>query len=141
MNSQSISAFKAQARAHKMALGEAGLPITHSQALEHVARVHGYRDWNTASAMLSRPARLALSLGQRVTGRYLKQPFTGTVIALEATADPTATRVTVAFDAPVDVVTFESFSALRHRANATIGPDRRSRARTSDGEPHMILDA
>lgn len=36
-------------------LAETGVPITHSRALELVARQLGYRDWNTAAAALEDP--------------------------------------------------------------------------------------
>lgn len=48
-------------------------------------------------------------------------------------------KLTIQFDEPVDVVTFDSFSALRHRVDATVTRNGISPSRTSDGEPHMVI--
>nr|WP_237028953.1 glyoxalase superfamily protein [Phaeobacter porticola] len=49
-------------------------------------------------------------------------------------------RVTLHLEEPVDVVKFDSFSALRQRINGTIGWDGRSVERTSDGVPQLVLE-
>lgn len=138
--SLTTSDLKAEARQWRADQAEAGHPVTHSQALEMVARFHGFRDWNTASGVLPVTRGPRYGIGQRVTGRYLKQPFTGTVIAVAALGAGDFTRITVRFDAPVDVVAFESFSAMRHRVEATVDRDGISPAKTSDGVPHMVLE-
>lgn len=46
---------KQMAKALRTALAEHGTDITHSQALEIVARQHGAKDWNTLSARLTAP--------------------------------------------------------------------------------------
>ena len=43
------------------------------------------------------------------------------------------------FDEPVDVVTWDSFSAFRRRVSCTIDRRGRTAERTSDGRPHMEL--
>ena len=48
-------------------------------------------------------------------------------------------EVTVRFDAPVDVVKSQHFSAFRQRVTATLDLRGVSLARTGDGEPHMRL--
>ena len=54
-------------------------------------------------------------------------------------SDPSRMRLTLKFDEPVDVVTFDSFSAFRHRVNCVVDETGRSREKTSDGRPHMEL--
>lgn len=136
-----IAGLKAQARRLRAILQEtAGTTVSHAQALELVARQHGARDWNTLRARNSPPKASELSVGATVSGRYLGQPFTGRVIGLSALSGGTM-RVTLHFDQPVDVVTFESFSAFRQRVSCVLGPDGRSPAKTSDGAPHLVIDA
>lgn len=137
LDTPSAATLKSEARALRDDAAAKGAPISHGAALEQVARQHGYRDWNTAVAALPSGAQQGLAIGQRVAGTYLKQPFTGTILALAMLPDLQHVRVTVQFDEPVDVVTSELFSAFRQRVTATV--DRRgiSPAKTSDGEPHM----
>lgn len=131
--------YKTQARRLRDALAATGSKVSHAQALELVARQHGHRDWNTLSAEAGNRKAAGLSLGEAVEGSYLGQPFTGRVVALSALGGSGLSRVTVAFDTPVDVVRFDSFSALRRRATATLGHDGVSTSRTSDGEPHLRI--
>ena len=132
---------QAKQRAHDLraASATAGAPISLAAALEKVAAELGYRDWNTASARLSNEPPRPLQVGDRVAGRYLKQPFAGRVLAVREMAGGGAFEVTLHFDEPVDVVEFESFSALRQRVNATVSVDGVSWSRTSDGEPHLVV--
>jgi hypothetical protein len=44
------SSLKTQAKALRAYLAQQSVELTHSQTLEAVARSHGYKDWNTASA-------------------------------------------------------------------------------------------
>lgn len=100
------------------------------------------RDWNTLSALATKPNAVpiaALSVGSHVRGRYLNQPFTGKVLALAETGGGLH-RITIHFDEPVDVVTFESFSAFRQRINAQIDTNGVSPRKTSNGQPHLVLD-
>ena len=48
-------------------------------------------------------------------------------------------RVTIKFDTPVDVVTFDSFSAFRSRVVVLINGDGVAVKRTSDGEPYLRM--
>lgn len=154
-----VMALKAQARRLRDTLGEAGTPVSHSRSLELVARQLGYRDWNTLRAAAdARPATAdapaaadpatqpdrplpPVQTGDRIAGHYLGQAFTGAVLGLQQLAGGSHYRLTVAFDAPVDVVRFESFSALRRRVNATIDATGVSPQHTSDGTPHFRLGA
>lgn len=133
-----VTTLKSQAKNLRAALTRAGNPVTHSQALELVAQSHGARDWNTASAT-AETAPL-WQFGGTVRGRYLGQPFTGRVIAASERG-PNHHQLTITFDKPVDVSRSDLFEAPRKRINATVNEAGRSISRTSDGEPHLVLDA
>ena len=134
-----LAALKAQAKRLRTTLASEGNFISHSEALEFIARQYGYRDWNTLHAAAgNRPAE-PWQLGTKVTGRYLGQAVSGEIIALTRLGGGTRYRVTLDLDEAVDVVTFDSFSAYRKRINATINRDGVTAARTSNGEPHLRL--
>lgn len=135
-----VAQMKAEASALRAAAAQQP-GISHSQALERVARKHGFANWNTARACAAREIDLAdLRIGVRVRGRYLLQPFTGRVHGLERLGAG-ASRVTVVFDEAVDVVRFESFSSFRTRATAIVRDDGASIARLSNGERQLVLEA
>ena len=50
------------------------------------------------------------------------------------------THLTLHFDEPVDVVTFDSFSAFRQRVSCTLDEDLVAPAKLSDGTPHMRIE-
>jgi len=135
----SRAAAKAQARALRQALADQGQPISHGQALDQLARQYGFRDWNTLSAAIDDSPPAALIPGGRITGRYLSQPFTATILSVGNPREGWF-RVVLDLDAPVDVVVFESFSNLRKRIRGTVDADGRSRETTSDGTPHLVLN-
>lgn len=133
-----IEDLKARAKRLRMALPDIdGRPVSHSRALELIARQYGYRDWNTLHAAAGNGPKVLLSLGDRVSGHYLQQPFAGEVIAIASVGSGGHTRLTLQFDEPVDVVTFDSFSAYRSRVICTVDEHGVSPAKTSDGEAHM----
>lgn len=137
-----IEDFKNQARRLRRAMAEQGAEIAHSAALELVARSHGQRDWNTLAALAKKEAGRtpAFAVDRKVRGIYLGQPFEGRVVALAKMPSGGLYRVTVKFDRPVDVVTFESFSAFRNRADAVIDAAGVSPRRTSNGQPQMVVE-
>jgi hypothetical protein len=132
----SVQTLKSEAKALRDERARSGLPLTHSAALEEVARQHGYRDWNTASATLPERIAIPVQVGQRVQGTYLSRPFSGLVVGMKLLADMHHYEVTVNFDKPVNVSKF-SWPMERRRVTATVGLDGISLAHTSDGEPHM----
>ncbi|MFZ1814643.1 MAG: glyoxalase superfamily protein [Rhizobiaceae bacterium] len=137
----SISSLKGEAGALRQAAERDGKRMTHSQALEQVAKQHGFRDWNTLAARAgNQPPCPVVDYGGRVSGRYLGQTFSGTVIGLN-TLGPDHRRVEIQLDEPVDVVSFDSFSNMRSRIRATIDKNGISTMRTSNGEPQLWLDA
>jgi len=136
LDTPSIQTLKSEAKALREEHARDGTPINHGQALEAVARRHGYRDWNTASATLPERVAIPVQVGQRVKGTYLNRPFAGLVVAMKLLADMQHYEVTVKFDKPVNVSKF-SWPIERQRVTATVGIDGVSLAHTSDGEPHM----
>jgi len=134
-----IEGAKAQARALRSAMAADGRDIGHGQALELVAKSHGYRDWNTLHAAIGNRPAAPVTLGQVVEGQYLKQPFLAEVTGVTQLSDGRY-EVILEFDKPVDVVTFDSFSNFRSRVTKIVGPDGRSFETTSDHVPHLVLD-
>jgi hypothetical protein len=134
-----ISKAKQEAKHLRATLAEQDEAISHAQALERVAHRHSFRDWNAFHAeMRNRPPQ-AWTVGGRVTGRYLSQPFAATVLAAEPLRRGWG-RLVLDLDAAVDVVRFDSFSNLRKRIRVEVGPEGHSKERTSDGAPHVALD-
>jgi hypothetical protein len=134
----SLDAAKAQARYLRADLATQGRDITHSAALELVAKSYGQRDWNTLHAAIGNEPRQPVHQGQIVPGHYLSQEFLAEVTDIHQIGDGQY-EVTLAFDKPVDVVTFDSFSNFRSRVRKVIGTDGQSLDKTSDGAPHLIL--
>lgn len=135
-----VRTLKDHAKRLRSRLERDGCALSHSKALELVAEQYGYRDWNTLHAAASASLGEApVSLGRRVSGRYLGQPFIGEVIGLQTLSGGKRHRVTIAFDEPVDVVTFDSFSAFKKRAVANIDASGRTVEKTSNGVPHLEL--
>lgn len=138
-NPPTVGQAKSEAKRLREDLAERGRTISHSQALEQIARRHGYRDWNTMRSSISDRPPPNFSKGGRVSGRYLSQPFAATVLSAEELR-PGWYRLALHLDEAVDVVRFESFSNLRRRLHVEVGPMGRSQERTSDGRPHVELN-
>lgn len=130
-----IDGYKTQARRLRVQLADSGTAINHAQALEMVAQQHGAPDWNTLRATAD--TMPTLTVGSRVQGCYMGQPFTGYVHGLLRMGPAGHRRITLQFDAAVDVVKFDSFSSYRQRVTAVIDPTGRSLEKGSDGEPHL----
>ncbi len=138
LSNGAVAALKSEAKTLRADRTWEGTPTTHAEALELVAQRHGERDWNTLRAKATRPIRLAP--GMRVRGEYLSQPFVGTVKGTHLLAKGDRLRVSLQFDEPVDVVTFDSFSSFRQRVSGVVGRDGRAMTHTSDGTPHLVLN-
>ena len=137
----SLDALKDQAKRLRAGLSLAGQEITHSKSLELLATQYGFRDWNTLHAKVgNRPPLDPWLLGAKVRGHYLGQPFEARILGVQAvTAQPGRYRLTLDLDEPVDVVTFDSFSAFRKRVHCTIDETGRTIEKTSNGRPHVEL--
>ncbi|WLS07375.1 glyoxalase superfamily protein [Shinella sumterensis] len=138
----SIDTLKDQAKRLRARFADEMQPVSHSRALELIAAQYGFRDWNTLHAAVgNRPPFNPWMLGSRVRGTYLGQPFDAEVIGVQAlTSQPGRYRMTLHFDTPVDVVTFDSFSAFRQRVNCTVDETGRTLEKTSNGRPHLELE-
>lgn len=137
----SVEALKAQAKRLRSALETDGTTVGHSQSLELLAHQHGYRDWNTLYAAIgNRPVICPVVPGQRTSGQYLGQSFRGEVLSVQNLVSANRFRLTLLFDEPVDVVTFDSFSAFRKRVSCTIGVEGFTTEKTSNGQPQLRLD-
>jgi hypothetical protein len=139
LDTVSAQTLKSEAKALRAQRARAGSPMTHSQALEEVARAHGYRDWNTARASVPDRVAVPFQLGQRVTGLYLEQPFAGLLIGVQLLSDMRHYTVTIQFDAPVNVTPNFMFAAYRHRVVATVDVHGRSPALRGNGHPQMVM--
>jgi hypothetical protein len=133
-----IEDYKQQAKTLRFELGSQLL--THSAALELVAKQHGHRDWNTLRAAIPE-SPVGYQINQRIAGTYLGQPFTGYIKAVQTVGTHGHHRLTLRFDTPVDVVQFDSFSALRQQVNCTVDHTGKSLQKTSDGSPHVVISA
>ncbi len=136
--SQTLETYKQQAKTLRTELGSTR--ISHAEALELVAKQHGFRNWNTLHGALgNRPIVCSYTPGARVSGYYLGHSFKGTVKSSARWGQDGHTRLTIRFDEPVDVVEFESFSAFRQQVSAVVGQDGISPQRTSKGVAHLVI--
>lgn len=140
-NIPSSDGLKTQAKRLREAMAHSGTPLSHSAALEAVARQHGFRDWNTAqaSAKQARP-QPRWQIGQAVHGQYLGHAFTGHIKAATENSGG-FWKLTIVFDDPVDVVTSPAFSNFRQQVSCVINGQGVTLERTSDGTPHLVLFA
>lgn len=134
------TALKDHARRLRATLADQGTALSHSAALETISRQWGFRDWNTLSAALGNAPAPRWQVGQAVSGRYLGQGFTGRIKAVRE-AIGGHQHLTIVFDRPVDVVRSDWFSSYRRQINCIVNDAGRTLARTSDGQPHVVLAA
>lgn len=135
-----MPAVKAQARALRKECLANGNAMSHSQTLEQVAQGYGFRDWNSFHAAINQQGPDGFAPGCRVNGRFMSQPFTATLTAVQVVR-PGWYRLDLKLDSPVDVVTFDSFSNFRQRVRAVVGAAGESQECTSDGIPHLSIGA
>ena len=131
----SIADFKAKAKRLRADAADQGQNLTHSQALERIAQIQGYRDWNSLRAAAG---KIRWQVGNRVAGVYLGQPILGTLRSVRVLGADQA-RVTVQFDEAVDVVTSRRFSAFRQRVSVIVDATGATAERTGDGRPHLWI--
>lgn len=140
-NTPSLKELKQQARQLRSETATDSAPISHSKSLEIIAHQRGFKDWNTLHAAASnRPAIEKLGLGDSVNGRYMGQSFQGEVVGIRTVKPGQLYQLSIQLEQAIDVVTFDSFSNFRRRLNCAVGHDGISPARTSNGEPHMVLE-
>lgn len=137
----SLNDLKIQAKRLRATLESNGNKISHSASLEMMAKQYGYKDWNTLHAAVgNEPPTCPVTLGQKVRGHYLGQAFLGDVIGVHCMNHPGKYRVTLRFEEPVDVVTFDSFSSYRQRVSCTIDQNGKTMEKTSNGQPQMRIE-
>lgn len=139
LDTPSAQTLKSEARALRAQREQAGESLSHGNALELVARAHGYRDWNTARAALPDRVATPWQVGARVKGLYLDQPFTGMLVGVQLHGDMQHYTVTVVFDEPVNVTPTFMFAAYRHRVVSTVDIHGISNAMRGNGNPQMVL--
>lgn len=139
LDTPSAQTLKSEAKALRETRARAGQPITHSAALEEIARAHRYRDWNTARAALPERVAVPFQVGMRVKGFYLEQPFKGLLIGVQLVHHMQAYTVTVQFDEPVNVTPDFMFAAYRQRVVSTVDIRGVSPALRGNGQPQMRL--
>lgn len=140
-NTLSLKTLKQQARLLRSAVANGTAPISHSKSLEIIAHQKGFKDWNTLHASASnRPDVEDLKLGEIIRGRYLGQSFQGELVGIRTVKLGQLYYVSVQLKEAIDVVTFDSFSNLRKRLRCAVDPSGVSPAKTSNGEPHMVLE-
>ncbi|QDG79016.1 glyoxalase superfamily protein [Labrenzia sp. PHM005] len=141
MTLPTLTDLKAQAKRLRLAITKSSdTAVSHSKSLELIAKQYGYRDWNTLHAAAQNNGFRPFTVGDRVNGQYLGQAFEGEILGFSKTGKSGTYQVTIQFDAPVDVVTFDSFSSYRRRVTCTIRENGVAINRTSDGRPHLIMD-
>ena len=136
----SAHSLKSEAKSLRQERARLGQDLSHGAALEEVARAHGFRDWNTASAALPDRVSVPFQVGMRVKGLYLEQPFTGHLIGVQLRGDMSYT-ITVMFDEPVNITPTFMFAAHRQRVTATVTADGISPALRGNGQPQMRVMA
>ncbi len=139
-NIPTIDQAKARAKALRAELTAQGREISHSAALELVAKAHGFHDWNTLHARAGNRPQPPVQVGDITAGRYLGQEFLAEVIGITALSEGRY-EVELQLAEAVDVVTFDSFSNFRSRIRKVVDSAGRSFDRTSDGVPHLVLRA
>ena len=140
LDTPSAATLKAEAKALRAERALSGTPLGHGAALEEVARAHGYRDWNTASASIPERVASPVQVGQRVKGTYLGNPFNGLVIGVNLLSSMQHYEVTVKADQPIDVSKSTLIGPIyRQRLRATVDLHGVSMSHTSDGEPHLRI--
>ncbi len=134
-----LQSAKQQAKTLKQDHAAQGEYISHSQALEAVAKRNGYRSWPAMRARIVDHAPHGWSQGSTVTGHYLGHHFSGTLTRITQSS-PGWYGVSIALDHPIDTVSHDSFSNLRSRLRAIIGDKGFTKETTSNGAPILALN-
>lgn len=134
MNSDTLTAddLKAQAKRLKEHFSAQNITLSHSEALEALAKQHGFKNWNVLSANLKPKLKIGNNtpnwptLDGKISGTYLGHTFTGTVLRINVTNMDHIRRYKIHFDAPVDVVKSKFFTNYRQRINCFLNENMHS---------------
>ncbi|MBL4894375.1 MAG: hypothetical protein JKY59_05815 [Emcibacter sp.] len=131
--------LKLQARRMRDHFAEKNIDLSHSAALEVLAKQHGFKDWNILSAILKISSKSVNwpELEDRIKGTYLGHAFTGKILKLQTTHAENNRRYTIRFDKPIDVVTSRHFSNYRQRINCFL--DQSLQSVNHKGQPDNIV--
>ena len=134
-----LDGLKNQAKRMRDHFAQKNIDISHSQALETLAKQHGFKDWNILSATLKRQSQMPTwpGIDDDISGTYLGHAFTGKVIKTQATYGPSMRRYTIVFDEPIDVVASKYFSSYRQRINCFL--DQSLKSVSHKGLPDNIV--
>ena len=137
-----LDEIKAQAKRLRSSLEAEGNFLSHSEALELVAKQYGFRNWNTMRPALPVPGRpeTDLAVGGPVTGRYLGHPFRGKILGLQVYKGHRR-KFVIEFDEAIDVVTSEHFSSHRRRVEGVVERNGASWEKLSNGTPVLQINA
>ena len=95
-------ATRDQAKAHakwiRADVAKTGEELSHSAALERVAKDAGFADWNTLCANLPETLDPPLTIGDRVAGRYLGVAFNGSIVDAQHAVECATVQIAIAFD-------------------------------------------
>lgn len=134
----SIAAAKTAAKQLRLSATEQNMKISHSRALEMVAKSEGFRDWNTFSAYLNENPTFPFQENDRVLATYMGHQMAATILSVSELSN-SRYQVTLYLDQPVDVVSFDSFSAFRQRVTGVVNQQGISFDKRSDGTPHLTM--
>ena len=138
-----IAGLKKRAKIKRKRMALKGNILSHSGSLEAVADDYGFKDWNTLSGtVIKRMAQCPVDEGDSVSGTYRGHKFTGTVlrIAVRKFAFKNWYHLTIQLDDAIDVVEFDSFSALRRRIQCAVDETGVTSENLSNGEPMLSLE-
>ncbi|PCI85302.1 MAG: hypothetical protein COB24_13610 [Hyphomicrobiales bacterium] len=135
----SLDTLKKQAKILRQNMADINQPISHSQSLEILAKQKGFKDWNTLHAHIGNQPTPSFEVGQRVSGTYLGQKFTGKLLNVSSIVNTKRYGISVKFDEPVDVITFKSMSNWRTQVKLIVDEDGKTKEKTSNGLPHMLI--
>ncbi len=131
--------LKLQARRMRDYFAEKNIDISHSSALETLAKQHGFKDWNILSATLNRQSKKIPwpGLEDKISGSYLGHAFTGKILKVQTARMENNRRYTILFDEPIDVVSSKHFSNFRQRINCIL--DQNLKSVDHKGRPDNII--
>lgn len=136
----SVEGAKTRARRLRAKLAHKGQDISHSTALELVAAQYGFKDWNAmaAACRLQGASLPSLAPGYRLKGQFRGQDFQGMVKSATALGNELQ-RLTILFDTPIDVVSFDRFSAYRRYVTHIVDADGVTVEKSANGTPHLRI--
>ncbi len=131
--------LKLQARRMRDYLAEKNITISHSNALEVLAKQHGFKDWNVLTAPLQQSPEREIwpGLDDEIKGTYLGHAFRGKILKVQTAGTANTRRYTIQFDEAIDVVASKHFTNFRQRINCCL--DQSLNSVDHKGQPDNIV--